>query len=134
MRHHPKQHLALDFILQEVRSGAGFPRPGQIAFHLGHALSTARDLLARLTINGYLRRRRAPHPNKLGYRLVYEVVDEHPEVASRNAGAGQIGRQRPCPYHVHFRHPRICRFCRADNRVDAPPLAWTEHFSTEGVE
>lgn len=31
-----------------------------------------------------------------------------------------------CPIHRFRRHPRICRFCRADTRVDAPPLAPSE--------
>ena len=29
----------------------------------------------------------------------------------------------PCPIHTKYRHPELCRHCRADNRKDAPPLA-----------
>lgn len=31
-----------------------------------------------------------------------------------------------CPIHTVKRHPRICRFCRADTRENATPIADTE--------
>ena len=31
-----------------------------------------------------------------------------------------------CPIHTRRRHPRICRFCRADARRSAPPVSRSE--------
>lgn len=52
-----------------------------------------------------------------------------------DAGPGLVAAQ--CPVHQFRRHPRICRFCRADTRAIAPPLAPSEdglRASSEGVE
>ena len=42
-----------------------------------------------------------------------------------------------CPVHRFRRHPRICRFCRADTRNNAPPIAPSEDgrlVAREGAE
>lgn len=40
----------------------------------------------------------------------------------------------PCRIHRHRRHPRICRFCRADTRTNAPPVAPSEDQALERAE
>lgn len=50
-------------------------------------------------------------------------------------GPGLVAAQ--CPVHRFRRHPRICRFCRADNRIEAPPIAPSEDgrlVAQEGAE
>ena len=74
MKPREKQKIALDFIQREVESGAGFPSKQRIAEEMGYRTKSVIDLLERLTINGFLRRKSEPCPNKLGFRYVYELA------------------------------------------------------------
>ena len=61
---------------------------------------------------------RLPEPRKATVRVYDQRIRSilEPEPATPSL----------CPIHQFRRHPRICRFCRADNRPDAPPIAPTE--------
>jgi SOS-response transcriptional repressor LexA len=66
---------ALMFIRNEVSAGRRFPTAGQIKRHMGwKTVSSAKDCLARLTVNGHIRiAGREPWGSRWRYK--YELND-----------------------------------------------------------
>lgn len=76
-RARPSQKIVLDFIRREVKSGAGFPSSARIAIYMGWTHDgSGRDVLERLTFNGFIERRAVPAANRYGRRYVYSLKEK----------------------------------------------------------